>query len=284
MKICGVNGCYTKTVNGKSLALQEWVSEVRPLEGYGEDGIMRVTVGYDDKCGNGHPYFYITAEVRTAESRRQKDIAAGGCLHEDIAVVFPELAHLIPWHLASPKPMHYIANTVYHASNCDHHGKAKGEPCAWETYIVFKGSSVPHREPSRGFGEWLLENKGKVFDVVRIQRGEHTWWTISADEENFRNGLLFETEYETDLWVTALNNKVPFSLEKIPTEFSKGKERNLAAARATAYWPEATDEQLCLPEKELTELLKARLPQLVEKLEAMVKSLGFVTEVEDASI
>lgn len=281
MKICGITGRYKKTTKGKSLALQQWVSESRPIEGYGEGGRMQVTVGYDDHCGNGHPDFYITGEVTTAKSRRRKDIAAGGCLHDDIVQVFPELAHLIPWHHASPKPMHYIANTVYHASDRDHNGRAKGEPCAWETYIAFEGSVVPHREPSLGFGKWLLENKDKVFDTVRFQQGKYTWWTISADGENFRNRRIFLTEYETDLWVVALNSRVPFTLKKAPTEFSEGKERDLAAARATAYWPEATDEQLCLPQEELTALLEARLPQLVEKLETMVKSLGFVTGVEE---
>lgn len=279
MKICGINGRYIKTVNGESLALQKWVSEARPIEGYGEDGLMRVTVGYDDKCGNGSPDFYITASVTTADSRRQKDIAAGGCLHEEIMVVFPELAHLIPWHLASPEPMHYIANTVFHASNKDHNGLVCGEPCAWETYIVFEGSFMPHREPSLGFGAWLLQNKDKVFDTSPVQQGKYTWWTLSADEENFSNRHLFNTEYEADLWVVALNSKVPFTLKKVPTEFSEGKERNLAAARATAFWPEATDEQLCLPKEELTALLEARLPQLVEKLETMVKSIGFVIGV-----
>ena len=279
MIICGINGRYTKTVNGKSLTLQQWVSESRPIEGYGTGGLMRVTVGYDDKCGSGCPSFYITATVRTAESRRQKDFAAAGCLHEDIVQVFPELAHLIPWHMASPKPMHYIANTVFHASNRDHYGRLKGEPCAWETYIVFKGSVVPHREPDTGFGKWLEHNKGKVFDTVRFQRGEHTWWNISADGKNFGDRRLFATEYEAGMWTYALNGyQADFTLEKIPTKYSEGKERDLAAARASAYWPEATDEQLCLPKEELVALLEARLPQLVEKLETVVKSIGFVTE------
>jgi hypothetical protein len=38
-------------------------------------------------------------------------------MHEELAVVFPELAHLTKWHLVSTDgPMHYIANTTYHAS------------------------------------------------------------------------------------------------------------------------------------------------------------------------
>ncbi len=40
---------------------------------------------------------------------------AGGCIHENIAEHFPELAPYIKWHLFDWNgPMHYIANTMYH--------------------------------------------------------------------------------------------------------------------------------------------------------------------------
>jgi hypothetical protein len=41
----------------------------------------------------------------------------GGCCHDEVAKHFPELAPFIKWHLTSSDgPMHYIANTVYHAT------------------------------------------------------------------------------------------------------------------------------------------------------------------------
>lgn len=41
---------------------------------------------------------------------------SGGCIHDEVAKHFPELAHLIKWHLSSTDgPMHYVANTVYWA-------------------------------------------------------------------------------------------------------------------------------------------------------------------------
>lgn len=41
----------------------------------------------------------------------------GGCCHDEVAKHFPELAPLIKWHLCSSDgPMHYLANTVYHAT------------------------------------------------------------------------------------------------------------------------------------------------------------------------
>lgn len=85
----------------------------RPIDGYGANAAMTVTVRYDDQCGNGHNAFAITAEVRRP---RRSRIEAGGCMHAEIARLFPELAPYIKWHLVSSDgPMHYIANTVYMA-------------------------------------------------------------------------------------------------------------------------------------------------------------------------
>ena len=104
---------------------QRWISEARPIAGYGADATMRVELRFDDECGNGHNTFAITAEVRRPKAR---DVEACGCMHEDIARVFPELAALIPWHLTSSDgPMHYIANTVYLAGDRDYNGLRKGE-------------------------------------------------------------------------------------------------------------------------------------------------------------
>ena len=97
---------------------QKWVSQGRKIEGYGTDGVMQVKIRFDDQCRNGHQTFTITADVYTKESRRIGDVQACGCLHDDIEKVFPELAPLIKWHLVSTDgPLHYIANTVYHASD-----------------------------------------------------------------------------------------------------------------------------------------------------------------------
>lgn len=85
-----------------------------PVAGYGKGAVLTATVRYNDECGNGHNTFSVTADVVTPASKRRGDIEAGGCLHEDIARAFPELAPLIRWHLCSSDgPMHYVANTLY---------------------------------------------------------------------------------------------------------------------------------------------------------------------------
>lgn len=133
-----------------TIASQKWISELRPIKGFGTNGQMQVEIRFDDNCKNGHESFAITANVWTAESRRQRDdIAAGGCMHDDIAKVFPELAPFIRWHLFDARgPMHYVANTVYHA-------KENGPTHAW---VYFKGpkASDPLALGDDGVTERLL--------------------------------------------------------------------------------------------------------------------------------
>ena len=94
----------------------------RFIKGYGPGAMFTATVHYDDDCGNGHNSFSVTAHVVTPASKRRNDIEAGGCMHEEIAQVFPELAPFIKWHLCeSDGPMHYVANSLYWA------GKTKWE-------------------------------------------------------------------------------------------------------------------------------------------------------------
>lgn len=109
---------------------QKWISESRPVKGYGPGARLRVEIRFDDECKNGHNTFAITGSIG---SPTQRDIA-GGCLHEVIAQVFPELAHLIQWHLcATDGPMHYVANTLYHA-------RQHGATHAW---VYYTGESDP---------------------------------------------------------------------------------------------------------------------------------------------
>lgn len=96
-----------------------------------EDGkplIVVATVRHDDECGNGHNTFSITGEIYetggsardgflTHKCGRHLPMSSCGCVHDDIAKHIPELAPFIKWHLTSTDgPMHYIANTVYHAT------------------------------------------------------------------------------------------------------------------------------------------------------------------------
>lgn len=185
------------------------------------------TVRYDDQCGNGHNTFSITGEIRDA--RGDGNSSLSGCIHDEIAKHFPELRPLIKWHLVSSDgPMHYVANTVYHASNRDH----------WR---LLEGETRQIRNGKTGKLCWRLS------DVSAPE-------TVEADE----------------------CPPPPPPVVYIPwVMVGKGKKRDLEHARSSAVWPEATDEQLCLPEAELTALLLARLPKLMEDFQVAVESLGF---------
>lgn len=103
---------------------QTWRSEARTLKKYGKLLKLRVEIRFDDNCKNGFNSFAITGE---AVDSRDKWVT-GGCCHDEIAQVFPELAPLIRWHLFDTRgPLHYIANTVYLAGDRDCHGLRKGE-------------------------------------------------------------------------------------------------------------------------------------------------------------
>jgi hypothetical protein len=92
----------SKTFGPRSIASQ-----------YGNGAMIEAKVRFDDDCNNGHNTFSVTADIFNMHAGRKIDIA-GGCCHDEIARIFPELAPFIKWHLMSTdEPLHYIANTLY---------------------------------------------------------------------------------------------------------------------------------------------------------------------------
>lgn len=216
---------------------QTWISHARQIAGYGSGAEMRVELQFDDQCKNGHNTFSITAEVTTPASKRRRDIEAGGCMHEEIARVFPELAPLIQWHLTSTDgPVHYIANTVYHAGDRDHNGLLAGE-------------KRQIRNGRSGLPAWKL---------VYIDAAGNE---IEKPEQYIDS----ETQPTTDARIAY----VPWCRE------GEGKARQLDAARSIAVWPEATDAELCADKATLTAALNARLPALLERFKAAMVGAGF---------
>lgn len=75
--------------------------------------VITAKVRFDDRCSNGHNSFSITGDLIGPRGYR-----VGGCIHEEIAKHFPELQPYLKWHLCSADgPLHYIANTTYHAAD-----------------------------------------------------------------------------------------------------------------------------------------------------------------------
>ena len=109
--------------------LNQRIAATRYYKENRRDYKITVELRFDDECKNGHESFAITADIR--ENGREY---MGGCCHDEIAKHFPELAHLVKWHLMSTDgPMHYVENTMYHA---DEHGPDKA-------YVYFTGDNDP---------------------------------------------------------------------------------------------------------------------------------------------
>lgn len=122
-------------------------------------------VRFDDSCKNGHNTLGITASIDEDRGGFWHEYS-GGCCHDEITKHFPELAGLIKWHLCSwDGPMHYIANTVYHAL---HHGPTR----AW---VYYTGPSDPANLD--GIKERLLTYaKTEVAKTVEGQDGYRVVW------------------------------------------------------------------------------------------------------------
>ena len=252
---------------------------------YREDGQQcKITaeVRFDDKCKNGHKTFSITGEILGKAKNGCWVFDCCGKIHDDIAKHFPDLAPFFKWHLCSTDgPLHYLANTLYHASDKDHWGRRKGEPSAWERRIRFfvGGDAFPvsFKVPD-GFAKFLEENRHFIhtMKVVEVQHGNDEGgykfsdqYTFTGYNEDKWGSTPFRTKREAEELLEALQI-YDWELEQVPVAWSEGKEPDLEAARATAIWPDATLEQL-----QDEEQLIARLPGLLAEFRAAVESLGF---------
>lgn len=265
-----------------------------------EDGFMKtiiVKVRFDDDCKNGHNTFSITGEIWNPT--RPSDCESCGCIHDEITKHFPELAHLIKWHMVSTDgPMHYLS-AAYLAGDRDHWGLRKGEahlgPEHQDHRIRVGDSPIPHKLGNK-FTRWLLaeldkpEREGNfmVLEVPYPKKNEHDrdydpQYSVRGYDVSWGSAP-FKTKEEAYAWVACLNKHYTqqgdyLKFDTVPRLFGEGKKRELESARNCAVWPEATDEQLMLPKEELIKLLEARLPALIEDFKANMLACGFEWQV-----
>jgi hypothetical protein len=222
-----------------------------------------------------------------------KDWSMGGCIHDELTKYFPELAHLIKWHLCSTDgPMHYVSNTMYHASDRDHNGKRKGEATRFETRFRFAGFPISFK-PNGVLTAFLKEKEGKEindFELVicpmphgdKGHAGKYQFadkYSFAGCEDKGWTYAPFDTMQEAEEWREAI--KRGYSFESVAVAWSEGKERNFDAARASGVWPDATDEQLSVEPEELKAALLERLPALLDAMKADITAAGFFWSAED---
>jgi hypothetical protein len=239
---------------------------------------MNVHIRYDDECGNGHNSFSITGEI-IYESWKNPEVC--GCIHEEIEKYFPELKKYIKWHLFnSDGPMHYIANTTYHARDRVQENLPIGAPTDYEQFLKFENIPFTFEQQEKGFWEYL-DSVGDFnnIEIVPIKYDGTDNYNFS---ENFSlTGFIKENQdkkwYKTPFknkksaveFLEALRNH-KYSFVKVPTEWNKAVKPDLKAARNCAIWPKATAKQL-----RSKTALSARLPRLVNRFKKVVEELGF---------
>ena len=250
----------------------------------GQQYKITAEVRFDDQCKNGHKTFAITGEILRKARNGRWEFGSCGQIQDDIAKHFPNLVPYFKWHLCSTDgPLHYLANTLYHASGKDCWGRRKGEPSAWERRIRFfvpaDGDPFPVSfQVPDSFAKFLEDNRRDTYTmkVVEVQHGNDEGgykfsdqYTFTGHNEDKWGPTPFRTKREAEELLEALQI-YNWEIEKVPTAWSEGKEPDLEAARATAIWPDATLEQL-----QDEEQLKARLPGLLAEFRAAVEILGF---------
>jgi hypothetical protein len=307
MEIRGVPGRLTHrtTKPGAAPGLwcrQRWISETRPIEGYGDGATIRAELRFDDECGNGHNTFALTGTVYGPARKRpgakyaSAPAIAGGCLHEDVARVFPELAPLVRWHLcSSDEPMHYLANTVFHAGDRDHNGRRAGEPLTVVEVVQFGEVPIHHRL-TKGLGPFLRDLRDNydragqeaALEVLAVAHKDGPGKSYNfAPKYQFAgqkplawHECAFDTEQEAVRFADAFLNHSP-RIYGMATSWSEGKARDLDAARSAAIWPEATDAELSAEPEALRAALTARLPALTAAFRADIEGCGFLWAPED---
>lgn len=252
-------------------------------------------LSFDDNCGNGHNDFAITATIRDPKVRRDGGFVAGGFCPDEIAEFFPELAHLIKWHLCGTDgPMHYVANTIYHASDRDHNGRRKGEPSRFETRFRFNDFPITFK-PNGVLTAFLKSKEGKEiqefeFNICPIPhkgkgiKGEYQFndkYSFAGCEDKGWTYAPFDSVKDAEEWREAI--KRGYSFESVAVEWSEGKERDLDAARRSGVWPDATDDQLCMEPEELKAALMERLPSLIDAMKKDITEAGLYWSAADVS-
>ena len=239
---------------------------------------VQMTIRFDDQCGNGHNSFSMTGEAHEVGERKTDWSGVSGCIHEILFAAFPELSHLIKWHLSSTDgPMHYIANTTYHARECTHEGKKPGDAVKFERVLLLGNSSYPLRFKS-AFMNYITTAQKCGF-ILSIKEVEH--------QDNKKGGYQFDPKYTLDgfncEWyqcpfddmveakgfIDTYHNHGCAIVER-PTHYAQTVNPDTEAARRAAIWEDATLKQL-----QDKEALKARLPSLLAEMKNDIESIGF---------
>jgi len=129
--------------------------KIRKIRSLSDGSRFVLTIRYDDECGNGKNSFSMI----TSRERQKRDgewvMTSGGCAdHSEIEKYFPNLKHLVKWHLFDTSgPMHYLANTLYHAEEVE-----GGQVIGYEERLKFRGFPMTFKI-NKAFFQFLKERQ-----------------------------------------------------------------------------------------------------------------------------
>lgn len=152
-----------------------------------------IKVRLNDDCGNGHEDFAITAYFWTVgKERTDRNWEMGGCCHDEILKIRPDLAPFVALHLSDSlgAPMYAVENGFYHLRNSEkgvfmsymrlkdenefqYFNAAEDKAHFW--YLLTK-SKVPAR--------WKKEAKGAI-SLLEKMIGTGEKFLSRATKENF---------------------------------------------------------------------------------------------------
>ncbi len=81
---------------------------------------IKIDIRLDDECKNGHQDFAITGTYwEVGKKRTDRNMLGGGCCHEEIIKVRPDLKLFVDLHLSDWEgvPMYAVENGFYHLTN-----------------------------------------------------------------------------------------------------------------------------------------------------------------------
>lgn len=262
------------------LTKRQTIEKSKTITYDGRKAKIYVQIRHDDCCGNGHNSFAITGDIYSSlTSKADRYSVIGGCIHDEIGKYFPEYKHLIKWHLTSTdEPLHYVANTTYHARTTSHDGKQVGDAVAWDNLLQF-GDFPIQSKSSGGLIEFVKATTKlddvEIIEVPYVKRAAGSDYNFEP-KYTFKgmsdvwHECDFDNHYEALGFLEAWGQHGVEVVAK-PTRFVTAVEPDIDAARRCAIWPEATLEQL-----QDKEQLMNRLPELMQRFKADVEAFGLV--------
>lgn len=216
-------------------------------EWMGEDGKPRLVIAevrWDDQCGNGYNTFAVTGSVYGPHGH----VINGTAKTSDGTLLFMESCGCVHEDIAAHIPE--LAPMI-----------------RWHLFDPF---GPMHYVANTVY---LAGDR----DCWGMKKGEFQQHTSRGQQNNGVAGVpnwVLELPEVRDMY--AAEKPAPVTLEWKPYgRTGEGKERELDAARHTAVWPDATDEELSADPETLKAALLARLPKLLAEFRAAVESLGF---------